>query len=167
VDEGHSALIFCSSKAQCENTARWLANRFPIKDLNLPPVNLRKKSEANSKSEVGDDEKDGEKNANNDSGEGGKADGGQADGTSNKASAPTQSDIAHPRIETQDATLLYTVPRGCAFHHSGLTVQERKHVETSYRKGEIQVLCATSTLAAGVNLPARRGMDLETSYSTN
>lgn len=55
-----------------------------------------------------------------------------------------------------DDTLDKTVMRGVAFHHAGLTVEERDIVAEAYDRGAISVIVATCSLAAGINLPARR-----------
>jgi replicative superfamily II helicase len=55
-----------------------------------------------------------------------------------------------------DDTLKQSIPYGIAFHHSGLTIEEKSLIEEGYRKKILFILAATSTLAAGVNLPAKR-----------
>jgi len=52
--------------------------------------------------------------------------------------------------------LSHLVSKGVGFHHAGLGPSSRAIVEESFKKGIIKLLTATPTLAAGVNLPARR-----------
>lgn len=55
-----------------------------------------------------------------------------------------------------DAELRKCLTFGCAFHHAGLTTDERELVEMGFKIGSLRLLVATSTLSAGVNLPSRR-----------
>ncbi|SHH42076.1 ATP-dependent DNA helicase [Halobaculum gomorrense] len=45
---------------------------------------------------------------------------------------------------------------GAAFHHAGLSATQRSLVEDAFRDRLVKCICATPTLAAGVNTPARR-----------
>ena len=57
---------------------------------------------------------------------------------------------------------------GIAFHNAGLTYRQRKYVEDNFRNGQIKCIVATPTLAAGINLPARRVIVRDTMrYETN
>lgn len=70
------------------------------------------------------------------------------------------TDLAHQIRSTQNirviTRLTELVRKGAAFHHAGLGSRERKFIETAFRHNLLKVVCATPTLAAGVNLPARR-----------
>ncbi|HEV2165480.1 MAG TPA: DEAD/DEAH box helicase [Thermoplasmata archaeon] len=48
------------------------------------------------------------------------------------------------------------LPSGIGFHNASLTNPERQVVERAFRDRIVKVLVATPTLAAGINLPARR-----------
>jgi len=45
---------------------------------------------------------------------------------------------------------------GTAFHNAGLLNDQRRTVEETFKKGKLKVIVSTTSLAAGVNLPARR-----------
>ena len=49
-----------------------------------------------------------------------------------------------------------TIHAGVGVHHAGLTVEERELIAQAYDKGILKVMVATCSLAAGINLPARR-----------
>ncbi|MDE1769693.1 MAG: DEAD/DEAH box helicase [Thaumarchaeota archaeon] len=53
-------------------------------------------------------------------------------------------------------TLATLVKNGVAFHHAGLNPNCRDLIESEFRNKKIKILASTPTLAAGVNLPARR-----------
>ncbi|MEA1930344.1 MAG: ATP-dependent DNA helicase [Euryarchaeota archaeon] len=57
--------------------------------------------------------------------------------------------------ETSD-DLADCIENGAAFHHAGLASEHRSLVEDAFRDRLLKVICATPTLAAGVNTPSRR-----------
>ncbi|XP_067676390.1 DNA polymerase theta-like [Haliotis asinina] len=128
---GHSVLIFCPTKNWCEKLSEAIAREF---------YNLRKAARP-------------------------------AEGDSDKGFVRASSLVRLPLDQTAlrdvllqlqrspvglDSVLGRTVPLGVAYHHAGLTFDERDIIEGAFRQCTVKVLVATSTLSSGVNLPARR-----------
>jgi len=67
----------------------------------------------------------------------------------------SQSILATGESETAQR-LASCISRGVAFHHAGLLPEQRRLVEQGFRDAIIKVIASTPTLAAGLNLPARR-----------
>ncbi|XVF35495.1 hypothetical protein REPUB_Repub18cG0150400 [Reevesia pubescens] len=114
VQEGHSVLIFCSTRKGCESTAKHVSKFLKKFSVNVHADN------------------------------------------SEFVDIISAIDALRRCPAGLDPILEETLPSGVAYHHAGLTAEEREIVETCYRRGFVRVLTATSTLAAGVNLPARR-----------
>lgn len=56
--------------------------------------------------------------------------------------------------QASSSALQRFIRSGIAYHHAGLDMCDRKVVEEAFLSGSISCLCATSTLAMGVNLPS-------------
>jgi helicase len=59
-------------------------------------------------------------------------------------------------VTSVDSNLSKLITKGVAYHHAGLTNRHRQIIEAAFRDRTLRALCATPTLAAGVNLPAKR-----------
>lgn len=66
-----------------------------------------------------------------------------------------QEEISMLSEYIKDENLKHTIQFGVGMHHAGLEESDRKLVEDLFVKKKIQVLVTTSTLAWGVNFPAR------------
>ena len=72
------------------------------------------------------------------------------------ALADVADDIASVSDTETSDDLAAAVRKGAAFHHAGLAADHRTLVENAFRDRELKAICATPTLAAGVNTPSRR-----------
>ncbi len=54
--------------------------------------------------------------------------------------------------------------KGVAFHHAGMLLEEKRIVEDAFDCGDVRIVCATSTLGAGINSPAKNVIILSTKY---
>ena len=71
----------------------------------------------------------------------------------------TSIDALKKKDQSGDRTsdsLLVLLKNGIGFHHAGLSSEQRIIVESLFKKRILKIIVATPTLAAGINLPARR-----------
>jgi ATP-dependent DNA helicase HFM1/MER3 len=79
---------------------------------------------------------------------------GQSVHTSNLLAQLNNPEVSRVVNAIQDETLKGLVMQGYGYHHAGLPPDDRAILEELFLKGYIRILCSTSTLAHGVNLPA-------------
>ena len=137
LDDGGSLLVFCGTKAACSSTAQMLARRLAMPQGAQP-------MEADGEEEDGGDD-------------GVLACDVVADHLQRVHDEARAGSEPGGAVQKASVSALAACARhGVAWHHSGLSVEERELVETAFRGGAVRVIVCTSTLAAGVNLPARR-----------
>ncbi|KAL6747107.1 hypothetical protein V8C86DRAFT_3034055 [Haematococcus lacustris] len=130
VSEGHSCLIFCASKAACEQAAKQIAGLLG----EIPEKGQRKEGEAAAGGKAG-----------------AAAEGAVGLGAMKGLGGPpgTPATPAQPGFTSASGQLALLT-------NTGLMPEECHLVEAAYSSGAVSVLCCTSTMAVGVNLPARR-----------
>ena len=67
----------------------------------------------------------------------------------------SEDELAGVLDEVQDSNLKQTLSFGIGMHHAGLIQKDKQIIEHIFVENKIQVLIATSTLAWGVNFPAK------------
>ncbi|MFW6447986.1 MAG: ATP-dependent DNA helicase [Halobacteriota archaeon] len=78
------------------------------------------------------------------------------DSTTRRALAEVAEELRASSDTETVAELAEAVERGAAFHHAGLSAEQRALVEGAFRNRLLGAVVATPTLAAGVNTPSRR-----------
>ena len=132
--DGHSVLVFCNSRRDCERNAEFLAQKIG-QIVQFDP----------DKTRASDDVKPKVLKA-------------QSILMSQvlKNDRAFQIDIQEQLSRTSanlDHLLKMTLLSAVAYHNSNLTMDERDIIESGFKEGHIRVIFCTPTLAAGVNLP--------------
>lgn len=125
--EGHSTLVFCESKRDCEIMAVKLSSQIKIAGGQMNSQNKQYADVSNKlRTHI------------------------------SKAKILDIMEKLKKCPAGADKELVKSLAFGVAFHHAGLTSEEREIIEDGFKGGAIKTLLATSTLSSGVNLPARR-----------
>ncbi len=66
------------------------------------------------------------------------------------------------RATKQCERLSRCIKKGIAFHHAGLVAKQRELIEENFKNGLIKIICATPTLAYGIDMPAFRSIIKDT-----
>ena len=138
-NDGRPSLVFCSTRKKCEEAAQLMHERASITRTAFPQPGGNRRSASSG----------GARSGTNGSG--------QSSFISNSVHIVDRqhmerlkqlsSQLTHPVLRTQ-------VQSGTAFHHAELTHKDRELIEKSFRSGDLFVMCCTSTMSMGVNLPA-------------
>lgn len=72
----------------------------------------------------------------------------------NELSEQLLHSLSNPTKQCQ--RLAKCIKKGIAFHHAGLVYKQKELIEDNFREGKIKIICATPTLAYGLDLPAYR-----------
>ena len=75
--------------------------------------------------------------------------------SSMKIDLPTKKILEQISSSINNKQLSTFVKFGIAFHNAGLSLNDRQIIEENFKINAIKIICTTSTLSQGVNLPAR------------
>ena len=123
---GGGVIVFCAARFQCEMVARALSQRLRVPGADTE-TNAPLASLVEDIRRVTGDEP-----------------------------MVNRSDSTVNRADSTNKTLAECASLGVAWHHAGLHPEARTLVERGFRENSIQVICCTTTMATGVNLPASR-----------
>ena len=68
---------------------------------------------------------------------------------------PKNQEVDVSQISGLSIKLKTVIQKGVGYHHAGLIANDRKIVEKYFKQGLIKVIVCTTTLSAGINVPAR------------